>query len=295
MSVTDRCNLNCTHCYKKDEMKNLADLSLEDMKAIYDKFQPQMIQLFGGEPTLRWNDILEFIDYAYPKMVARGINNIPGHSTKISIISNGTTGVNWADIPVEYREGINISFSLDGFADNNDIYRGKGSYEKTHAAIQECLKNNIKVHIISSIPCEYYIENLDKLQEFSKYYEEELKVDSVAFATHFSPNTPETYNFFKSEKYRAAIKNIRKINSFENCHHIPLERGKGCQQQALYIGANGQISSRCSFLRNSYGHWTEYSKEDIFMIDKIHNYLKIDCTTTNFSNLNKRCERIKRK
>lgn len=136
LSVTNRCNLNCTYCgiYKR----NQNELSKEQIFSLIDELSEmgnQRLGFWGGEPLLR-NDIGELINYAKEKGIFT------------TLISNGhlvTQKIN------ELKNLELLFLSLDGSEKNHDASKGKGSYEKVINAIKTSISNNIPVWTITVI------------------------------------------------------------------------------------------------------------------------------------------------
>jgi len=129
---TTKCNLGCTYCYESlDEIHGL-DTSLEELFAIADEAierEPKDIQtffeIFGGEPTLCWDNVEKFMDYAYNKK----------ENIYFEVITNG---IKFTDLKFVKRYfnnrhvkagRVSTSISFDGVQGNKDrIYRnGKQS------------------------------------------------------------------------------------------------------------------------------------------------------------------------
>ncbi len=110
--ITDKCNLNCEHCYHfnfKNQL-NFSDLPIERWKSEFLKLKAQGIRrvlLIGGEPALR-QDI---------------ISEASKHFEFIDICSNGTI-----KIGEFYNQKIFVS--IDGNRETHDNIRGSGTYEK---------------------------------------------------------------------------------------------------------------------------------------------------------------------
>lgn len=71
-AITKKCSLNCKHCYEWDELNREDKLSLEDLKKIVNYFQSKskgvaQIQLSGGEPLSRFDDMIELLKSAKPE------------------------------------------------------------------------------------------------------------------------------------------------------------------------------------------------------------------------------------
>ena len=80
MSVTDKCNLNCKHCYAVSKCDKKEQVNLEEAKSYVDQLSEMgcfSVQISGGEPMIL-PDILEIMDYVSSKGMA------------IYFITNGT-------------------------------------------------------------------------------------------------------------------------------------------------------------------------------------------------------------
>jgi len=66
-SITTRCPLACEHCYEWNNLSAKESLSLQDLKDILRKFQKYgitNIQLSGGEPLSRFDDLIDLLNSA---------------------------------------------------------------------------------------------------------------------------------------------------------------------------------------------------------------------------------------
>lgn len=111
LSVTKRCNLNCSYCGSKNGRKE-DEMSAEEIIALVTAFSEKgikKVRLTGGEPLVR-EDIIE---------IARGIKSIPG----IESLFITTNGILLGEYAVSLKEagvdGVNIS--LDAL--NSRLYK----------------------------------------------------------------------------------------------------------------------------------------------------------------------------
>jgi len=122
-NITNRCNLNCIHCYARANTRK-AELSTEECKRIINElseFRVPMILFSGGEPLLR-QDIFEIAEYAKKKKI------------RVVLSTNGTLidESNVDDIGIFDYVGI----SLDGIK-VHDRFRGiEGAFRKALRALE---------------------------------------------------------------------------------------------------------------------------------------------------------------
>lgn len=71
---TTKCNLNCTYCYEDLSNKAKKSTALDDLKKQVDDIiinepvdKQTLFVLFGGEPTLEWENVKALVEYAYSK------------------------------------------------------------------------------------------------------------------------------------------------------------------------------------------------------------------------------------
>ena len=136
---TTTCNLSCTYCYQhikdyphinttKDELKKIA----EDIIEREPDYEQTLFVLFGGEPTIRWDDVKFFMDYSYSlkknvqfNMVTNGIRFLDDSFLK-DFINN-----------IHYKQGrIQLEISFDGV---------QGSRERIYPNGKESTKDILEV------------------------------------------------------------------------------------------------------------------------------------------------------
>ena len=136
IDLTEKCNLNCSHCYffadGKDKTKE--DFSLEIWAERFAELYRKGIRkiLFvGGEPALRL-DVLELADSIFPVL---------------HVITNGII-----KIPVSFNHILFLS--IDGNEETNDRIRGAGTYRK----LIDNYKNDSRVIVNMTLSGENYKE-----------------------------------------------------------------------------------------------------------------------------------------
>lgn len=156
LQITTRCSMRCSYCYVNlKTYQKLKDPTTEEVFQIIDELYEQgtrWLWFLGGEPMMR-KDFGEIIDYAHQKGMFCDMN------------SNGILINNQNIDIVKKLDGVCIS--LDGDADSNDYYRGKGNYEKALKAVKLLRQHNIAVRIHTILTKKTY-QKLDHLIRMSK-------------------------------------------------------------------------------------------------------------------------------
>lgn len=120
VNVTNRCNLECRHCfvYRGDNPNASIDkmddaTMLHQFEVLRDRHGIKSMLFMGGEPMVRRELVLEAID-----LFEHG-----------SIVTNGTYGI-------PHAPGHLVTVSLDGPPEENDAIRGEGVFERVEGAIR---------------------------------------------------------------------------------------------------------------------------------------------------------------
>ncbi|MDD4062722.1 MAG: radical SAM protein [Candidatus Pacebacteria bacterium] len=140
--ITERCNLNCTHCYKEQKFIK-EELSTQELLDILDHYYKQLndwgldrdqnrISFTGGEPFIR-DDFWQILENCFQ------------NKDKITygILSNGTL---LSKESVQKLKALEIDYfqvSLEGLEEINDEIRGQGSFKKIINALE--LLNNFNI------------------------------------------------------------------------------------------------------------------------------------------------------
>jgi radical SAM protein with 4Fe4S-binding SPASM domain len=150
LQMVHRCNLYCRHCYLGD--LSHAMLPLEDAISITREFASRgglRLMISGGEPLL-YPHLKEFITETADLKLRR------------ILLTNGTLinadNISWLSVE-------NIQFSLDGWRQGHELLRGKGTFERTRAAIQTAKDAGISVSVATMIH-RGNMDEFDRLQSF---------------------------------------------------------------------------------------------------------------------------------
>ncbi|RJR27239.1 radical SAM protein [candidate division WWE3 bacterium] len=161
--VTNRCNLNCPVCFAKSNEVNLLDPSLsklkEELQAIVGNRGPFLIQLSGGEPTLR-DDLPELISM---------IKNLGFKHVQVN-----TNGLRIAYEPDYLRKlkenGADVIYlQFDGLSD--EIYRkirGQKMLNVKQQAIRNCENEEMGVVFVVTLMRNVNFDQIGRLVEFAK-------------------------------------------------------------------------------------------------------------------------------
>jgi radical SAM protein with 4Fe4S-binding SPASM domain len=140
VSVTEICNLNCAHCFAKNNAKHLElPLFKKIVDDLYDMYQDNgIICYMGGEPLL-YRYLIESLDYVASK------------NMKISLTTNGYH-VDFEKLKKIMRTGdVILSISLDGPEEFHNKNRGKpDSYHEVMKTIE--FVSGVQKRIIISVP-----------------------------------------------------------------------------------------------------------------------------------------------
>lgn len=136
LQITDRCNLQCGHCYIGRSGDR--ELPLDALTRVLDEFetvQGLRLLITGGEPLLhrRFDDINRLLPrYAFRKV----------------LFTNGLLldRARMRDLAVE-----EVQFSVDGMEQGHDALRGQGAYRKVMRAVEETLAEGLSVSVATMV------------------------------------------------------------------------------------------------------------------------------------------------
>jgi len=207
--ITTRCSMRCSYCYVNlKTYQKLKDPTTDEVFQIIDELYDQgtrWLWFLGGEPMMR-SDFGAIIDYAHKKGMFCDMN------------SNGIL-INKQNVNIVKKlDGVCIS--IDGDAESNEHYRGKGTYKKALNAVKLLRQNNIPVRIHSILTKKTY-QKLDHLISLSKdlgvsfnYCEvlkESSKNDQFLLSDKESRIFYKKYSFYKKRGF-PIIHSLRAIN-----------------------------------------------------------------------------------
>ena len=154
--ITDRCNLQCLHCYREDLKK---DLPVESLKLILKKYSKLLdflgkkgrIQFAGGEPFLS-EHLFEIIKESRKL-------NLPSR-----VLSNGTV-INEMTVKGLLNSNTKtVQISIEGTEETHDHIRGQGSFKKVIKSARLLRESGIEVTFSVTV-CRL---NINELEEIAK-------------------------------------------------------------------------------------------------------------------------------
>lgn len=198
LNITDTCNFNCRYCFVNHQPNNMsfkiADDACQWILNNTVNGNPSLF-FFGGEPTLRWDDIIIPIVKKYPNF-------------NYSITTNGFV-LDKEKIDFLADNNFAIMLSMDGAKETQSYNRNENSFEKLDAIIPYLLKKlpntNFRGTIIPAT-CKNTFENI--LYAFNKGFK----------SCYFTINIFEEWNEFHRQLLEEEIKKftLAYINSFVN-------------------------------------------------------------------------------
>lgn len=235
LNVTERCNLACKYCFVKQQP---LDMTFETAKKAVDmvaknalekKVTPELT-FFGGEPLLRWNEVVKpVIDYVREHYGSFNMN----------ITTNGLL-LDDEKLDLLDDENVSILLSFDGCKETQDSQRvrhdGSGSYDDTLLIAKKLLKRHPTMTFRATISP----WNADKL------YENYCFARGLGYQNCFF--IPDVFAEWSEEQLQALDDGLKEIA--ENYHGLQFPEfekyaTKKADHQCSGNGKDGQCSGTC--------------------------------------------------
>ena len=265
IDITDKCQLNCSHCLTKYLNKN-NEIPIDTIKEIAEeckKLGIMHVKLGGGEPTLHNNfdEILQIFSDA---------------GCYISMSTNGYTIDD--KIAKKLKEfNVKTTVSIEGNEVIDDKIRGQGHFKKAIEALQLLKDNNVNVNLRVTLTREILDKDVvNEIISFSDKYDTKIKF-SYCRPSGSSIDNKMLINYEDYEKYFEII-NI--LNSKENSKRVLLDEGMmleqpnslksfiyrnkicGAANRSMHINSKLEISP-CVFLGEEFKETKSYQSGDI--------------------------------
>ena len=138
LNITDTCNFNCRYCFVNHALNNMSFKVADDAcQWLLKNTEKPSIFFFGGEPTLRWDDIIVPIVQKYPNF-------------KYSITTNGFV-LDKQKINFLADNDFSVMLSMDGNKETQEYNRSINSFEKLDSMIPYLLEKLPNVNFRGTI------------------------------------------------------------------------------------------------------------------------------------------------
>jgi radical SAM protein with 4Fe4S-binding SPASM domain len=228
LHITERCNLDCCHCYLGEKEKS--DLEISIIKKALTEFSPNGLKVLitGGEPLMH-KDFWE---------VARLASTFP---VRLEILTNGTMITEEvAKKLAKYIHGVQIS--LDGLKVGHEHLRGGGCFEKAVRGIK-----NASQHLDVSIATMVHKGNLTEFRDMKELVQvlgaKEWNLDIPSLKGNAKPDIIPT------DLEAAEI--FRRYGFGSGVHEG--DQGYSCGSHICTIDTDGGVS-KCGFFEDGVGN-----------------------------------------
>ena len=156
--LTEQCNLRCKHCAVVEGKMPEASLTEEEIKDLIDQhtrnYTNPTVSFLGGEPMLR-KECMDLLEYAETR------------TNDVSISTNGLLITEELAARFGATKYTRLQVSLDGAdPEVHDFIRGKGSFDKTWAAIERLCRHGLAPRLtISSVLTRSALPQIEALIE----------------------------------------------------------------------------------------------------------------------------------
>jgi MoaA/NifB/PqqE/SkfB family radical SAM enzyme len=136
--VNNKCNWNCTYCFGDYPNRKEIDYTTDELKYLFDELYSmgvRYLNLHGGETLLR-PDLGDLCHYVKQK------------GMYLCVITNGSLLHKKLE---DIRNVDNLTISLDGAMEGNDLNRGKGTFETTLRAIEIATQEKIPLRVQATL------------------------------------------------------------------------------------------------------------------------------------------------
>jgi sulfatase maturation enzyme AslB (radical SAM superfamily) len=184
---TNKCNLACTYCYEDLPGRPPQILSKDDIRrhidAILARENPNsqtLIVLFGGEPTLEWENVCYAMEYAYSKKT-----NVHFNMTTNGIKYLSQTFIDQTKANKFYKMGLlSIDVSFDGVGNGDRVFHnGMDSTKSMLTVFTNLVKNNFRYRIRYTFHKLNINHAYNDISMIIKTFHPERLITSVAWST----------------------------------------------------------------------------------------------------------------
>ncbi len=216
VKLTNRCNLRCAHCYQWNKDGYHRDLSKEEQlldldPAIFQELLNETreyrsrLYLWGGEPL-------------FHRQIASLLDMLRTEEREVTICTNAYYLTEHIDALCQMSSRLELLIAIEGFKEQHDSIRGKGSFERVMEQVDRLLalrangqfKGKISVHTVISDG------NINRLFELLTYFEEKgIDLVLLCFPWYISPETSEEMNHFVNERFAWMLDDAAQRHSWD--------------------------------------------------------------------------------
>lgn len=253
---TSSCNLKCKGCWAADYAKgdNLSFEKLDKLLTETESLGILDVQMSGGEPLLRKNDLLRLCR--------------KHRKTSFGVFTNATLIDEAFAEELEKVGNLNMYVSIEGSREETDFRRGEGVYDKVVAAMDILHKRNIGFAFSSC----YHAKNYKTIA--SDKFLDEMRARGAWFGWLFNyvpvgkdadlslVCAPEQRAYVKDKIDEYCVRNNYTIIDFWNNGHT----AGGCVAAGtgfIHINAKGDVEP-CAFC-----HYSDCNINDMALIDAL--------------------------
>ena len=253
IAITSKCPMRCKHCYEWKNLSQEENLSLENLKKIIRKikdFGVYHIQLSGGEPLERMDDLLVLTDYSH-EGADLWLNTSGFGFTYERALSLKKAGITGAEISLDHWD-----------EKEHNSFRGN---DKSFFWVGEAVKNCNEAGILTSLSL-CATNSFVSRENLKKYVDLAMKWE-VSFIRILEPKKAGR---FDGKEVSLSMEKISLLEEFytnsDSPGHVPEypfisypgypQRRIGCLgagNRYLYIDSKGDIHA-CPFCQDSAGN-----------------------------------------
>lgn len=251
--ITNRCALRCSHCYDWDNIDTHEHLNSEQLHQILQKIEEhgiRHVQLSGGEPLARFDDLISILNKAADKI-----------DFWLLTSGFGLTAEKAKALKEAGLRGVNISLDHWDEEQHNLFRNNAKSYSEACNAVKHCREAGILVSLSLCATREFISE--ENLQRYARQARNMganfIRILEPRAVGHFSNQNVQ----LRSLHIQLISSFMKRMNSDPEYKEFPIvvffgfhQRKLGCMgagNRYMYIDANGEIHA-CPFCRGSVGN-----------------------------------------
>jgi len=260
-AITSRCRLGCLHCYEWNNLSHIDRLSYENLESIIIKIKGygiNHIQLSGGEPLERFDDLIRLIRFARKEtdlwLLTSGFGLISEKALALK-----SAGLSGADISLDHWDE----------SEHNRSRNSPKSFWWAREAVRNCREAGIATTLsICAFRSFVTRENLEKYADLAKEW-------GAGFIRVLEPREAGRYRgvdvALLKEQTVILERFYQEMNSSDKFIDYPVVSYPGYQQRRegclgagnryLYIDSAGEIHA-CPFCQQSAGNIISQKLED---------------------------------